>query len=60
MKSNVNLQFSSNDYLEWYEENDFMEIVTTGLSLGLVFYNKEFLYFIMKRILGRLRIVLYE
>ena len=38
MKSNVNLKFSSNEYQKWYGENDVMQNLATGLTLGLVLY----------------------
>lgn len=38
MKSNVNLKFSSNDYQKWYGENNVMQNLATGLTLGLVLY----------------------
>jgi len=38
MKSVNNLKFSSNDYQEWYGENNVMQNVATGLTLGIVFY----------------------
>lgn len=38
MKSSSNLKFSSNDYQKWYGENNVMQILATGLTLGIVLY----------------------
>lgn len=38
MKLNSNLRFSSIDYQKWYGEDNVMQNLATGLTLGLVFY----------------------
>jgi heme/copper-type cytochrome/quinol oxidase subunit 2 len=38
MNSINNLKFSSNNYQKWYGENDVMQNLATGLTLGIVLY----------------------